>query len=202
MPDNGKLVVGHSYPEEAYKGLIGDISPSEQRLTDEEYNRVYRLVPRSCIDGLVTPDYKSVLLIKRDIPPNIGRWCVPGGVIRHGETWEQAVYNKVKRETGLDIKIDTSIGLQGLIQTYNYPYMDRMYWTRRDGFLVVHDPNIFTHTIASAFAARLIGGELTGSAEGREVRFFDLVNLPDEIGFHHKRIIDDFQQLLSKMSVG
>lgn len=42
-----------------------------------------------------------VLLVRRNIEPAIGLWCLPGGFIEAGETAEQAVVREVQEETGL-----------------------------------------------------------------------------------------------------
>lgn len=47
-----------------------------------------------------------LLLVKRDEPPDRGKWSFPGGAVEFGETTEQAAIREVKEETGLDIKVE------------------------------------------------------------------------------------------------
>ena len=51
----------------------------------------------------------SILLVKRNNEPNKGRWALPGGVVKVGESVEDATRREVKEEVGLEI------GLEGLL---------------------------------------------------------------------------------------
>ncbi len=42
-----------------------------------------------------------MLLVRRANPPEVGRWTVPGGKVRWGETMAQAVERELAEETGL-----------------------------------------------------------------------------------------------------
>ena len=42
------------------------------------------------------------LLIKRDMPPFIGKWAIPGGFIKMDESADQAAARKLKEETGIE----------------------------------------------------------------------------------------------------
>ena len=44
-----------------------------------------------------------VLLLKRAIPPGVGKWALPAGYIEPGESAEEAVRREVKEETGIEI---------------------------------------------------------------------------------------------------
>lgn len=58
-----------------------------------------------CAGGIVFDDTGRVLLIRRGRPPALGRWSVPGGRCRPGETPSAACVREVAEETGLDVGI-------------------------------------------------------------------------------------------------
>ena len=80
----------------------------EARL-EEQYLREYDPSqfdrPSVTVDILVFTIYQKklcVLLIKRDVPPYIGKWAIPGGFIKMNESADQAAARKLKEETGIE----------------------------------------------------------------------------------------------------
>ena len=59
--------------------------------------------------GAVVINDDKVLMIKRGKPPSQGRWSLPGGAQKTGETVGEAACREVAEETGLKVQI------QGLI---------------------------------------------------------------------------------------
>ena len=53
---------------------------------------------------------KGILLMKRDTPPYNSLWNIPSGVIKVGETQEEAIIREVIEESGLNCR-QTKIGL-------------------------------------------------------------------------------------------
>lgn len=198
---SSRLVDGQTYSLDEYRQLyLGHLSSlglyPTRRLTQQKFDDIYKNVPRVGVDSvIVSPDNKSVLLVQRGIPPGhqIGAWHLPGGGIRKYELLDDAVKRKAKEEVGLDVKVERLIGV------YGDPLNDVMFWTRTEGWQVVHDPEILAirHSIAITYLARERGGTLRGSPEGRELRFFSFDALPDRIGFHHKRVLDDCRNQLT-----
>ena len=55
---------------------------------------------------VLVPVDDGLLLVRRAIPPQIGRLALPGGFIDMGETWQQAGAREVGEETGLTLDPD------------------------------------------------------------------------------------------------
>ena len=104
------------------KTYAGD-EQMEARL-EEQYLREYDPSqfdrPSVTVDILVFTIYQKklcVLLIKRDMPPYIGKWAIPGGFIKMSESADQAAARKLKEETGVEgVKLE---------QLYTFSSVDR-----------------------------------------------------------------------------
>ena len=79
-------------------------------LTDKEFNFIYSRVPRLCVD-IIIKDKKGILLINRSVPPEPGKWHLPGGTVHKGELLEQSVKRISHEELGLKIKIEKFLGV-------------------------------------------------------------------------------------------
>lgn len=55
--------------------------------------------------GVVLIDDGQILLIKRAHEPERGKWAVPGGKVRKGETMRAAASRELVEETGLDVEV-------------------------------------------------------------------------------------------------
>ena len=70
------------------------------------------------------PD-NQILLIKRNTPPFVGFWALPGGRMDPGETVEQTIIREVKEETGLEARILWVVGEyveRGVREDIDYEY--------------------------------------------------------------------------------
>lgn len=121
--------------------------------------------PIPTIDIII--EYKGgIVLIKRINPPE--GWALPGGFVDYGESLESAAVREAKEETGLDVHL--------IRQFHSYSDFGR-------------DPR--HHTITTVFIAKGSGKAVAGD-DAKEISIFNLHNLPDQIAFDHRIIIDDY----------
>lgn len=74
------------------------------KLSPEEFNKIYSKVPRICVE-IVVKNSEGVLLTKRKIPPFNGYWHIPGSGVLFGETLEDAIHRVAREELGVEINI-------------------------------------------------------------------------------------------------
>ncbi|ENN96383.1 NUDIX hydrolase [Methanocaldococcus villosus KIN24-T80] len=123
--------------------------------------------PAIAVDGIVVKDNK-ILLIKRKNDPFKGYYALPGGFVECGETVENAIIREVREETGLEVEVKRLFGV------YSSPN---------------RDPR--GHVISIVFILEIVGGKLKAGDDAKDVKFFELNNLP-KLAFDHNNILEDF----------
>lgn len=108
----------------------------------------------------------GIILIKRKNPPS--GWAIPGGFVDYGETLEAAAIREAKEETGLEVRL--------IRQFHSYSDPKR-------------DPR--QHTISTVFIAEASGKAEAGD-DAAELGVFKKDNVPDNIAFDHKEILNDY----------
>ena len=84
------------------------------RLVCERCDFVFYLDPKVVACSII--DIKGkVVLLKRDIEPQKGKWVIPGGYVDRGEEVKAAAVRETEEECGLKIRIE------GLLGVYSYP---------------------------------------------------------------------------------
>jgi 8-oxo-dGTP diphosphatase len=63
-----------------------------------------------CVGAIVTDDTGRLLLVRRGHEPEAGRWSLPGGRVKPGESDRQAVVREVHEETGLWVEPGRLVG--------------------------------------------------------------------------------------------
>ena len=119
---------------------------------------------------LIENEKRELLLQKRS---DNGQWCVPGGAMELGETYEDAAKREVFEEVGIEVEDLELFGLySGEERMIHYPNQD-----------VVYSLSVIFHT-------RRYKGEIRNDdGEVIEHRFFAKDNLPEELFLPDKRPI-------------
>ncbi|MGB9668462.1 MAG: NUDIX domain-containing protein [Thermosulfidibacteraceae bacterium] len=108
----------------------------------------------------------GIVLVRRKNPP-IG-WALPGGFVEYNETLEEAAVREAKEETGLDVT------LKRQFHAYSDPKRDPRF-----------------HTITVVFIAEG-RGTLKAGDDAKEAKTFNYEDLPQDIVFDHRDIIEDY----------
>ncbi|MFK7808357.1 MAG: NUDIX domain-containing protein [Saprospiraceae bacterium] len=111
----------------------------------------------------------SILLIKRKIKPFVGRWALPGGLVKNEETLEEAVERELKEETGVEINY--------LEQLYSFGKPKR-------------DPRNRVISIAYFGLVRPDAFDLHADTDASEAQWFNIQSLPNKLAFDHSNIIE------------
>lgn len=127
-----------------------------ERLVCSDCAFVFYLDPKVVACSVVEMDGK-ILLLKRSINPQRGKWVIPGGYVDRGEAVEDAALRETEEECGLKVRI------QDLLGVYSYP-----------GRLVVVIVYLVEH----------LSGDLIVGDETQEVRLFPPEEIPwNELAF-------------------
>lgn len=113
----------------------------------------------------------GIVLIERKNEP--AGWALPGGFVDIGESLEEAAVREAREETSLDV------ALVEQFYAYSRPERDRRF-----------------HTVTVVFVA-LGAGSLEGRDDARRAEVFLPNELPDQIAFDHRGIIQDYYQYVA-----
>ena len=120
-------------------------------------SREYPEHPRVGV-GAVVLDQGRVLLVRRGRPPGVGKWSLPGGLVRLGETLHAAVVREVAEECGLTVGV---VGLAGMVER------------------VVRDDagRVRYHYVLVDYLARPEIGDAVAGSDAAEVRWVELARV-------------------------
>ncbi len=118
------------------------------------------------MDIIIEMESKGIILIKRKNPPY--GWALPGGFVDYGESLEKAAIREAKEETNLDVKLEKQL------HTYSDPSRDPRH-----------------HSISTVYIAKAKGVP-QAKDDAVEIGIFNESNLPEEIAFDHRFILNDY----------
>jgi len=122
--------------------------------------------PIPTVDIIIEVEGGGVVLIERKNPPH--GWAIPGGYVDYGESLERCAVREAKEETSLDVE------LLRQFHTYSDPGRDKRH-----------------HSISTVFIATATG-KPEGGDDAIRAELFTRDNLPDNIAFDHRRILEDY----------
>ena len=128
------------------------------------------LDPKVAAVALVV-DGDGLVMVKRGVEPEYGKWAFPSGYVDRGEVVEDAAMREVKEETGLDVELDELIGVYSL-----------------EGNPVV----------LVVYSAHIVGGEVTVGHDSLAVKTFSLNRLPALPFPHDEQILRDWRSTSNK----
>lgn len=127
--------------------------------------------PALTVDGVVfgydEQDLK-VLLVQRDLEPFHGKWALPGGFVRVGETLDEAARRELSEETGIDRLY--------LEQLYTFGALDR-------------DPRERVVSVAYYALVKLADHRIKASTDARDAAWFAVAQTPT-LAFDHEHILE------------
>ncbi|MFL5822741.1 MAG: NUDIX hydrolase [Solirubrobacteraceae bacterium] len=89
---------------------MSDASRPPGWLPKPEFDAIYSRVPRLCVEVVIATPQRGVLLMRRDIPPNVGAWHIPGGTVLFAEPVVRAVRRVARDELGLQVDVGELLG--------------------------------------------------------------------------------------------
>lgn len=122
--------------------------------------------PIPTVDIIIEIESKGIVLIKRKNPPY--GWALPGGFVDYGESLEEGAVREAKEETDLDVKLTQQF------HTYSNPNRDPRH-----------------HSISTVYVGKAKGIP-QAKDDAIEIGVFNESNLPAEIAFDHRSILNDY----------
>ncbi len=122
----------------------------------------HEVVMTAACGVLIENDKGQLLLQKRS---DTGQWCVPGGAMEIGETYEQTAIREIREEVGIEV---SDLSLFGL-----YSGDDRL----------IHYPNgDVVYSLSVIFHTKSFSGKISDTdSEVVEHRFFDRKEIPKDL---------------------
>lgn len=84
--------------------------PARGPLPQDEFDWIFRRVPRLTVEVVIPSSDRGVLLALRDSGPCKGLWHLPGGTVRFGEPVVEAVSRVARDELGLTVNVGELLG--------------------------------------------------------------------------------------------
>ena len=116
----------------------------------------HRKIILNCAGALIIRDGKILFQRRTDN----GKWGLIGGLLELNETYEQAALREIREETGLEVRLDSFLGI-----FHNH----HMVWGNGDT----------AHVLSAMYTASILKGEPRIDEESYELRFFGRDEIPE-----------------------
>ncbi len=140
----------------------------QNRLFCSRCNRPIYENPLPATAAVVFNENHDVLLVKRNVEPKIGEWCLPGGFVELYEDPEKACLRELTEETGLVGEID--------------------YWAGN----VLSDSPIYKSVIVMGYGIKNVSGQLKAGDDCDSAAFFKPgISMPPIAFRSHLKILEN-----------
>ena len=129
-----------------------------------ECDRIIYSDPKVAVAAIIPMD-NGIVLLKRAIEPQIGKWSFPSGYVDRGEKLERALEREVLEECGLVVRVEWLVGV---------------YSEAGQAVVLV------------VYHADVVSGELVAGDETSEARVFAIEKMPELAFEHDDRIVRDW----------
>ena len=123
----------------------------------------------NCAGAVIVKDGKILFQRRTDN----GKCGLIGGLLEMNETYEQAALREIREETGLEVRLDSFLGI-----FHNH----HMVWSNGDA----------AHVISAMFTASILRGEPRIDEESYELRFFGKDEIPGLFAEDHIAALDAY----------
>lgn len=127
-----------------------------ERLVCQQCSFIFYLDPK-VVAGTIFTIEERIVLLRRGVEPEMGKWVFPGGYVDRGESVREAAIRETQEESNVQVR------LCSLLDVYSYS----------------RSPNVIV-----VYAAEAIGGELRAGDESVEAQTFSASEIPwKDLGF-------------------
>lgn len=134
-----------------------------------ECDRVIYSDPKVAVAAIIPMD-AGIVLLKRAIEPQIGKWSFPSGYVDRGEKLERALEREVMEECGLVVKVEWLVGVYS---------------------------EVGEAVVLVVYHADVVSGELVAGDETSDAQVFAVDAMPELAFEHDDRIVQDWLEGLS-----
>lgn len=128
-----------------------------------------RKIILNCAGAVIVRDGKILFQRRTDN----GKWGLVAGLLEMNETYEQAALREIREETGLEVKLESFLGI---FHNHN------MVWSNGDA----------AHVLSAMYVASIVSGEPRIDEESYELRFFGKDEIPELFAEDHIAALDAY----------